>query len=70
MVISNERCEIKEPHTYHEVTISKKKVCSGMSECGLFLHDPHDMDVEINGWCPGVCGCGLRWSTHSPGDHK
>lgn len=71
MVVLNEHCENVNPHMFHEVTRLRTKTCSGMSECGLYLHDPHDMEVEIMGWCPGICDCGLRGGiSHGPGDHK
>lgn len=70
MVILNDRCEVTEGHTHHEVTILQQVTCSGMTDCGLYSHDPHEIEVELSGWCPGVCDCGFRKTVHSPGDHK
>ena len=63
------RCQRAVEHNFHHHTVLVVEQCSGKTDCGQYSHAPHDLDIERDVWCPGICGCGLD-GLHGPGAHK
>jgi hypothetical protein len=63
-------CDNTEPHMFHESRMTTQYHCSGMTDCGQIIHEPHFVTVQnTRVWCPGICDCGMG-GQHGPGEHK
>jgi hypothetical protein len=64
-------CENDAPHDSHGQTKYVEVRCSGITDCGLYQHQPHWFERVEMVHCVGVCGCNdPRRGKHSIGEHK